>query len=154
MERDKIPLHNEKYSRINDVYHKNTQIIRNGFFNNTLPTPSHVILNHINSWETMLPIAGPQSAAASRKDSMTSPTLPEERSGRKSLELPKATVQTVEDEADGQTKAESEQPQQGLTVISMTQRLNRSKFLTTVYYKPSTNKFWKYMINKMIFIYI
>jgi hypothetical protein len=32
-------------------------------------------------------------------------------------------------------------PQQGLTAISMAQRLNRSKFLTIVYYKPSTMKY-------------
>ena len=71
-----------------------------------MPTPSHVILNHINSWETMLPITGSQSAAASRKDSITSPTLPEERPSRRSLELPK--VHTIEDEGEGQNKTESE----------------------------------------------
>jgi len=59
MERDKIPLHNEKYSKINDEYNKQTEIIRKGFFDNTLPTPSHVILNHINCWETMYPLADP-----------------------------------------------------------------------------------------------
>ena len=131
MERDKIPLHNEKYSKTNDVYQKNTEIIRKGFYDNTLPTPSHVILSHINSWETMVPISGPPSVA-STKDSVTSPTE------RRSLELPKV----VEDEgAEITNKTENDQPQQGLTCISMTHRLNRSKFLTTVYYKPSTNKF-------------
>lgn len=103
MERENIPLHNEKYSKINDVYQKNTEIIRKGFFDNTLPTPSHVILNHINSWETMVPISGP--SLPSRKDSITSPA--EEKSGgRKSLELPR--VQTVEDEGEVQTKTESD----------------------------------------------
>jgi hypothetical protein len=55
IERDSIPLHNEKYSRINDEHSKQTEVIRKGFFDNTLPTPSHVILNHINSWDTMYP---------------------------------------------------------------------------------------------------
>ena len=104
MEREKIPLHNEKYSKINDVYQKNTEIIRKGFFDNTLPTPSHVILNHINSWETMVPISGP--SVASRKDSITSPS--DEKGGRRSLELPRVT--TVEDEGEGPTKTESDQP--------------------------------------------
>jgi hypothetical protein len=62
----------------------------------------------------MLPL--PPNTAVTRKDSITSP---EERTvGRRSLELPKVT--TVEDEAEGPTKTETEQPQQGLTVISMT----------------------------------
>ena len=98
MERDKIPLHNEKYSKTSDVYQKNTEIIRKGFYDNTLPTPSHVILSHINSWETMVPISGPTSVA-STKDSVTSPVE------KRSLELPKVT--TVEDE-EPTTKTESE----------------------------------------------
>jgi len=55
MERERIPLHNEKYSRINDESSKQTEIVRRGFYDYSLPTPSHVILNHINSWETMFP---------------------------------------------------------------------------------------------------
>jgi hypothetical protein len=104
MERDKIPLHNEKYSKTNDVYQKNTEIIRKGFYDNTLPTPSHVILSHINSWETMVPISGPPSVA-STKDSVTSPSA-----DKRSLELPKVT--TVEDEgAEVTNKTESDLPQ-------------------------------------------
>lgn len=61
-------------------------------------------MNHINSWETMVPISGP--SVASRKDSITSPS--DEKVGRRSLELPKVT--TVEDEGEGQTKTESDQP--------------------------------------------
>jgi hypothetical protein len=55
MERERIPLHNEKYSRISEDHQKQTEVVRNGFFDQTLPTPSHVMLNHINSWETMYP---------------------------------------------------------------------------------------------------
>ena len=97
IERDSIPLHNEKYSRLNDEYSKQTEIIRKGFIDNSLPAPSHVILNHINSWETMQPI---------------------------------------QQEAD-----EKKSPQTGLTSISMSQRLNKNKFLTIIYYKPSLNKY-------------
>jgi hypothetical protein len=61
MERDQIPLHNEKYSKINDDYLKDTEIITKGFVDSTLPIPSHVILNHINSWETMQSISTPGS---------------------------------------------------------------------------------------------
>ena len=57
MERDKIPLHNEKYSRMNDTFQQQTEVIRKGFFDTSLPVPSHVILNHINSWETMTPLS-------------------------------------------------------------------------------------------------
>jgi hypothetical protein len=52
----------------------------------------------------MVPISGP--SVASRKDSITSPS--DEKVGRRSLELPKVT--TVEDEGEGQTKTESDQP--------------------------------------------
>ena len=55
IERDRVPLHNVKYSKTNDEYSKQTEIIHKGFFDNSLPTPSHVILNHINSWSTMYP---------------------------------------------------------------------------------------------------
>ena len=64
MERDNIPLHNEKYSRMNDEYQKRTEVLKHGFFDSTLPTPSHVILNHINSWETMSSIPQGESGAS------------------------------------------------------------------------------------------
>ena len=53
MERDKIPLHNEKFSRQVADQQRQTDVITKGFFDNSLPVPSHVVLNHINSWETM-----------------------------------------------------------------------------------------------------
>lgn len=59
-------------------------------------------MNHINSWETMVPISGP--SVPSRKDSITSPT--DEKGGRRSLELPRVT--TVEDEGEAQTKTEND----------------------------------------------
>uniref|UniRef100_A0A7S3IY46 Uncharacterized protein n=1 Tax=Strombidium inclinatum TaxID=197538 RepID=A0A7S3IY46_9SPIT len=98
MERDGIPMHNEKYSRATEEYYRQTEVVRKGFFDHSLPIPSHVVLNHINSWETMKLKKGPQQEEASQF---------------------------------GQT---------GLTCVTMAQRLNRSKFLTLVYYKPSTNK--------------
>lgn len=66
MDRESIPLHNDKYSRLNDSYQKDTEIIRKGYFDNTLPIPSHVILNHINSWETMQAIPPPKSTRSRR----------------------------------------------------------------------------------------
>jgi hypothetical protein len=95
IDRENIPLHNEKFSKINDEYHKQTDLIKKGFFDNTLPIPSHVVLNHINSWETMSSL-------------------------------------------QGSPKNEGEN---GLTCVSMPQRLNRGKFLTIVYYKPTNNKY-------------
>ena len=53
MDRDTIPLHNEKFSRATEEHLKQTEIIKKGFFDQSLPIPSHVVLNHINSWETM-----------------------------------------------------------------------------------------------------
>jgi hypothetical protein len=100
IERDQIPLHNQQFSKINDDYQKQTEIIKKGFFDNTLPTPSHVVLNHINSWETMSSV---QSDNSNSNNNLS-----------------------------GNTKSD-------LTCISMPQRLNRSKFLTIIYYKPSNN---------------
>ena len=51
MERDQIPLHNEKYSKMNNEFQKQAEVVKKGFFDKTLPAPSHVILNHINSWD-------------------------------------------------------------------------------------------------------
>lgn len=55
MEREFIPLHNEKWSKTNEDIKRQTEVITKGFFDKKLPTPSHVILNHINSWETYYP---------------------------------------------------------------------------------------------------
>ena len=55
MDRDKIPLHNEKFSKQVIEFEKNTEVIERGFFDSSLPIPSHVVLNHINSWENMMP---------------------------------------------------------------------------------------------------
>jgi hypothetical protein len=35
-----------------------TKVLQNGFFDKTFPIPSHVVINHINSWETMIPLEG------------------------------------------------------------------------------------------------
>ena len=74
MERDKIPLHNEKFSRSVADHERQTKVLKKGFFDNSLPTPSHVILNHINSWETMGPcdlakITGPTVEGVQNMDS-------------------------------------------------------------------------------------
>ena len=55
MARDHIPLHNEKFSRMNNEHQKQTEVVQKGFFDKTVPTPSHVVLNHINSWDVMTP---------------------------------------------------------------------------------------------------
>ena len=74
LNRDDIPLHNEKYSK--PALNKKA----NNFFDNSLDLPSHVILNHVNTW-----------------------------------------------------RDQSEE----MTVISMTTRLNKNKYITTMYYKPA-----------------
>ena len=76
MERDRIPLHNEKYSRINDEYFKQTEIIKRGFNDYSLPTPSHVVLNHVNSWETMFPRAELESKNAFGEKDNKAPVSP------------------------------------------------------------------------------
>jgi hypothetical protein len=53
---DLIPLHNDKYSRFSEDWKKQTEVISKGFYDNILSAPSHVVINHINSWEVMQPL--------------------------------------------------------------------------------------------------
>lgn len=80
LNREDIPLHNEKFSKPS-ILIDSSQRKQTTFFDNTLDVPSHVILNHVNTWR---------------------------------------------------------EQQDQMTVISMTQRLNKTKYITTIYYKPTT----------------
>lgn len=80
LNREDMPLHNERYSKPS-IMLESQQRNATTFFDNTLDIPSHVVLNHVNTW-----------------------------------------------------KEQNEQ----MTVVSMTQRLNKTKFITTIYYKPNS----------------
>jgi hypothetical protein len=106
---------------MNNEHQKQAEVIKKGFFDKTLPAPSHVILNHINSWDVMYPLDHEsQEANVSEQETATQGM----------------TAQTMAStSALGQNK--SIQTQNGMTCITMPQRLNRSKFMTMVYYKPN-----------------
>jgi hypothetical protein len=54
IERDQIPLHNDKFSRTIEDQQNLTKVLQKGFFDKTVPIPSHVVISHINSWEIMV----------------------------------------------------------------------------------------------------
>uniref|UniRef100_A0A7S3CHP3 Association with the SNF1 complex (ASC) domain-containing protein n=1 Tax=Strombidium rassoulzadegani TaxID=1082188 RepID=A0A7S3CHP3_9SPIT len=120
IERDQIPLHNDKFSRASEDYTRFSShsakaqqnpydVVSKDFFDISLPAPSHVVLNHINSWETMGQLKNPP-------------------------------ITTLPSTQEGELRSDDQPPKGGLTCVSMAQRLNRSKFVTIVYYKPASSK--------------
>ena len=131
MERDKIPLHNEKFSRAVADQQRQTDVITKGFFDNSLPVPSHVVLNHINSWETM---ASVDVANRSPEEMSNASQRMNQESDAGITEGPTAASMG----AAGEHQKSAAPP---LTCMTMAQRLNRSKFLTIVYYKPGGKQY-------------
>ena len=114
--RDDLPMKNpnpDDRKKKNQVDTMPPEVLTKGIFKKVLEAPSHVILNHANCWTETNPTLAPNA------------------------KLGNNMAQIIQEVDDGLTSdLEKENLDKGMTAVSLTLRLNASKFSTITYYKP------------------
>eukprot|EP00354_Favella_ehrenbergii_P002847 CAMPEP_0170473152 /NCGR_PEP_ID=MMETSP0123-20130129/15096_1 /TAXON_ID=182087 /ORGANISM="Favella ehrenbergii, Strain Fehren 1" /LENGTH=110 /DNA_ID=CAMNT_0010741963 /DNA_START=1498 /DNA_END=1830 /DNA_ORIENTATION=- len=104
-------------------------VLTKGLFSRVLEAPSHVVLNHANCWTERDPTLAPTSAVAAAGGTS------EGTFAAAKLHQPDAVLMD-NDERTSLLNENEQRSDKGMTAVSLTLRLNASKFATLTYYKP------------------